>query len=360
MAFIEIKDVRIVGMAISCPKNIVKSEDAICELNDKDTSSEKFIEQVGIRERRLSKVLTATDLACESCEKLLADLKWEKETIDAIVMVSITPDYPLPVNACMLQDRLGLNKECYAQDISMGCSGWVYGLSAVASLLRTGHMKRALLITGDSKMNWGQGNNNLLIGHASSATALEYTLGADGFKFHLGTDGSGANSLIMPKSGTRNVHYTKEDLKLYDDPSYSYSMEAEMNSMDIFSFSITRVPQTIKAISDRFGSSVLDYDYLVLHQANKSINDHIVKKLKVDSSKVISSIELFGNTLSTSIPLTIVTQLKGKLENQSTKLLCSGFGVGLSWGTVSFETEKIVVSDLVEVEDSRFEDLKWV
>ncbi len=360
MAFLEIKNVRIAGMATAFPKRTVNNSKILEERNINEESAVNFVRQVGIIERRESLNLTESDLACIAIERMLDDLKWEKDSVEAILCVSLTPDYILPVNACIIQNRMGFSKECYAQDISMGCSGWVYGMSVVASLLKDGDVKRAILLSGDSKMIWGSGNNELLFGHCCNVTALEYQQGADGFQFNYGTDGSGYDAIIMPKSGVRNPNYTDDAIKEYTDPFLQHSMQAEMKSLDVFAFSISRVPKSIQQMSEHFGFDYHDFDYFILHQANKSINQHILKKLKVSPEKSVSSIEYFGNTLSASIPVTITTQLKDKLVNGKKRIICCGFGVGLSWGIITFSTENIVISDIIEVEENSFDDKKWV
>ena len=345
-------------MATAVPKNVIRNKDMMRSSNETDIDN--FIEQIGISERRHSSVLTAADLQVAAAERMLADLGWEKESIDAIICVNVTSDYPLPINACLIQDRLGLSKECYAQDISMGCSGWVYGLSVLATLMRDGDVKRGLLLVGESKMEWGKDRNALLFGHASCVTALEYEPGNEGFRFNMGTDGSGYDVVIMPNSGIRNMKYDEELIKEFENPEKQYSVEAKMKNLDVFAFSATRVPKTIDELCGHYGIDYKKCDYLVLHQANRSINKHIAKKLGVGPEVAISSIEKFGNTLSASIPITITTQLKGKIEGKTTPFICCGFGVGLSWGTVSFTTKDIVISDLVEVDDNQFENLTWV
>lgn len=125
-----------------------------------------------------------------------------------------------------------------------------------------------------------------------------------------------------------------------------------MKGMDVFSFGITTAPKSIKKLAEHFEFDYHNYDYLILHQANKKMNDLIAHKLKMDLEKVPSCMKDFGNTSSASIPLTIVTQIKNEVCEKPTKLICCGFGVGLSWGTVAFETDHIVISDLVEVDES--------
>ena len=138
-----------------------------------------------------------------------------------------------------------------------------------------------------------------------------------------------------------------------------HRMQSRMKGMDVFGFGISTAPKTVKRLAEHYGFDYLDHDYFIFHQANMKMNNMIVKKLKLPVEKVPSCMYHFGNTSSASIPLTIVTELKGKVENTPTKFLCCGFGVGLSWGTVRFENQNIVISDLVEVEDNK-EESKWV
>ena len=136
-------------------------------------------------------------------------------------------------------------------------------------------------------------------------------------------------------------------------------LQGQMKGMDVFSFGISTAPKSIKKLGEHFGFDYLDKDYYVFHQANMKMNNTIVKKLKLDPAKVPSCMYHFGNTSSASIPLTIVTELRGKIETVPTRFLCCGFGVGLSWGTVAFDTDKIVVSELVLAEEQKGES-PWV
>lgn len=350
MAFIEFKNVRIAGVAAGVPKNIASN---LHPLEDDGISSEytpeAFVETTGVLERHISDELTTSDLCYEAAERLIEDLNWNKSEIEAIIFVSQTADYILPATACILQDRLGLSKECYAEDIALGCSGWVYGLSNIAPLLTTGTIKKALLLAGDAKKR-AKGPRDPLFGHAGTATAIEFEEGAKGFQFHFGTDGSGFDAIITPDGGSRN-QVSIESFKLEDiEGKQMHRMQTRMKGMDVFAFGISTAPKSVKKLGEHFGFNYLDYDYFVFHQANMKMNNMIKKKLKLDDEKVPSCMYHFGNTSSASIPLTIVTQLKGKCENNK-KLICCGFGVGLSWGTVAIDFNNVVVSDLVEVSD---------
>ena len=344
MAFLEFKNVRIAGIAAGVPKR------KVCNLDIKDISADydsaAFVETTGVLERRLDEELTTSDLCVAAAEKLISDLGWDKAEVGGLIFVSQTTDYYLPATACIVQDRLGLSKECYAEDIVLGCSGWVYGLSSIVSLMANGGIKKALLMAGDARRHVK--TNDPLFGFAGTATALEYEEGADGFLFHFGTDGSGFDAIIIPDGGSRNqVTERSFNDELIDGKHYN-RMQTRMKGMDVFSFGISTAPKSVKKLAERFGFDYLNADYFVFHQANMKMNNMIAKKLKLPADKVPSCMYHFGNTSSASIPLTIVTQLKGKCEDKA-KFICCGFGVGLSWGTVAFETDNVVISDLVEV-----------
>lgn len=359
MAFCEFKNVRIAGIAAGVPKNVVSilNGDSNVILAE-GTSAEDFVEATGVRERRISQNLTTSDLCCAAAEQLIADLNWNKEDIDAVFFVSQTADYILPATSCIIQDRLGLSKECYASDIALGCSGWVYGLSNAVSLISSNNFKKVLLMAGDAKKR-AAAPADPLFGHAGTVTALEYAEGDNGFQFHFGTDGSGYDAIITPDGGSRN-QVSAASFELYEfEGKMMHRMQSRMKGMDVFSFGISTAPKTVKKLAEHYGFEYIENDYFIFHQANMKMNNMIIKKLKLPVEKVPSCMYNFGNTSSASIPLTIVTQLKGKVEDKLTKFLCCGFGVGLSWGTVRFETNNFVISNLVEVEDNK-EESQWV
>ena len=240
-------------------------------------------------------------------------------------------------------------------DLSLGCSGWVYGLSVVSSLLQNGCVKKALLLAGEAKRRVQY--DEPLFGYAGTATALEYEEGAEGFRFHFGTDGSGYDAIIIPDGGSRN-QFTAKSLEMEDFNGRQINrLYSRMKGMDVFAFGISTVPKSVKQLSEHFGFDYHDADFYVLHQANLKMNNMIAKKLKLDTEKVPICMDYFGNTSSASIPLTMVTRLGEKGQGMC-KFICCGFGVGLSWGTVAFSTNSLVLSKLVEVEVNN--EIKWV
>lgn len=347
MAFLEYNSIRIAGISVGVPKNIVSN----LELTDisKDYDSASFVEVTGVKARRIGE-LTVSDLALPAALKLVEELGWDKSEIDGLVVVTQHGDYIVPATSCILQDKIGLTKECMALDISLGCSGWVYGLSVLAGMMSSGVMRKCLLVCGDARRRVEF--NDPLFGFAATVTALEYKAGADGFKFHLGTDGSGYDAIIIPDGGARN-QITESSFVAQEIDGRMYTpLQSRMKGMDVFSFGITTAPKSVKKLAEHYGFDYLSYDYLVLHQANMKMNKMIAKKLKFALEKVPSSMWNFGNTSSASIPLTIATQLRDRCVNGAVKLLCCGFGVGLSWGTVALEANRIIIPELVEVKET--------
>lgn len=351
MSFFEFKNVKIAGISAGVPSHVVnnlKSERRI----SKDYDNTDFVATTGVEERRYDENLTTSDLCFKAAQQLIDDLKWDKKEIGAIVMVSQTLDFILPATACIMQDRLGLPKECFAEDIQLGCSGWVYGLATIAGLMQSGNIKKALLCAGDAKGH-GPKREDPLFGFAGTVTALEFIEGEEGIKGHFGTDGSGYQAIIIPGGGSRNPfngntlnEVVEDDGKVYND------LTTRMNGMDVFAFGITTAPKSIKKLAANFGFNYLDADYFIFHQANMKMLDVINRKLKLPESKVPMCMRHFGNTSSASIPLTIVTQLgkDGVINNK--KFICCGFGVGLSWGTIAFVAKNMLISKLVEVDSN--------
>lgn len=344
MAYLSFSNVRIAGFSAAVPKQILTNEAA----DSAQYSASSFISSTGVKNHRVSEKYTAGDLCYEASERLIADLGWDKSEIDAVIFVSQHADYILPATSCILQYRLGLSKECYTADLSLGCSGWVYGLSYAVSLLSCGTIRKILLMSGDAKRRINYVDP--LFGHAGGVTALEYCEGAPAIHFYFGTDGSGYDALIIPDGGARNQFTDKSFVAEDVDGHMLNRLQSRMKGMDVFAFGITMGPKSVKRLAEHFGFDYQDCDYFIFHQANLLMNEKIRNKLKISAEKVPYCLQDFGNTASASIPLTIVSQLQGKVEAKKTKWIGCGFGVGLSWGAVYFETDNILVSNLVEVD----------
>lgn len=352
MAYLHFPNLKISGISACVPKDI--EENASFYNQRWGSGYEDFVATTGVeRAHRGDSSICTSDLCYEAAEKLIADLGWNKKEIEALVFVTQTPDYILPATSCVLQERLGLSMNCYTLDISLGCSGWVYGLSAVAGLMSNGCIKKALLLVGDTtskttsiddKGSWP------LFGDAGTVTAIEFAQGTTGFMFNMNTDGSGADAIMIKDGGYRNMftlkslekHEHAKDIVLDD-------IHCALDGMSVFSFGITKAPKSVKGLAEHFEIDVDSIDLFTFHQANMFMNEKIRKKLNLPLEKVPYCIRDYGNTSCASIPLTLVTQVNDRLKTEKLKHIACGFGVGLSWGSVYFETEHIVVPKIIEL-----------
>lgn len=351
MAYLKLKNVTIRGVAACVPKRIEENTDSLLFTPDE---VEKFAASVGIERRHcVEKGVCTSDLCFTAADKLLQELSWSKSEVEALVFVSQSADYRNPATSCILQDRLGLPVSCMTIDISLGCSGYVYGMSVLASLMSNGNIKKALLLVGDTSSLTSSPEDKsriLLFGDAGTATALEYDESADEMVFHLGTDGSGFEAIMTPHSGFRN-RITPDSFIMEDfgNGIKRAKVHALIDGMEVFSFGISRAPQSVNLLIERFGIDKEQFDYFLFHQANLMMNEKIRKKLKITETKVPYNLKDFGNTSCASIPLLMVTNLKSEISEKQLKLLLCGFGVGLSWGSASITTDKIVCLDLIEI-----------
>lgn len=349
MAFLDIGNIEIKGISACVPRNTDKIEDIYIW-----DGAEDFIKNTGIKERRKSpNTVTSVDLCYVAAKKLIEDLGWDEEEVDAIIFVSQTPDYILPSSSCILQSKLGLSSNCFTLDVSLGCSGWVYGLSVLGSLMQTGQLKKGLLLAGDTITKICSPNDKStfpLFGDAGTATAIEWKPGAYGFKFNLKSDGKGENVIKVKDGGCRcPINDTSFSYEIIDKDISRRSKDLILEGMDVFSFGISKAPKSVKELLEHFDIPINDVDLFIFHQANKMMNEMIRKKLKLEESKTPYSIDYFGNTSCASIPLTLVTKENNNLETKKLVNIASGFGVGLSWASVCFVTDKIVIPPLLEL-----------
>lgn len=348
MAFMEYSGIRVAGLAAAVPKETEENSDYPLFHGDE---AEKFMASTGVHRRHVSQKWLSSDLCCSAAERLLADLAWERSSIDGLVFVTQMPDYILPATACVLQHRLGLSEECAALDVSLGCSGWVYGMTVASGWLVSG-CRRVLLLCGETSHTTSREDKSTwpLFGEAGTVTALERSDSVAPIWGHFATDGSGYKAIIIPDGGFRN-RFSAASLEVKEvSPGISRSaLNTVLEGMDVFSFGISRPPQSVRKLCDRFGIDLESVDYAFFHQANLFLNEKIRKKLKLPPEKVPYCLESFGNTSSASIPLLMVTELRESLQDRPLFCLGCGFGVGLSWGTIAFRTDCPVVSELVEL-----------
>jgi 3-oxoacyl-[acyl-carrier-protein] synthase-3 len=310
-----------------------------------DDEAKMFSKTTGIIERRVANAdVTASDLCYQAADALLEELNCRNE-IDLLVFVTQSPDYFLPASAAILQDKLGLPTTCMAFDVNLGCSGYVHGLLLANRYLQNGGLKKVLLLAGDkSTISTHEKDKTTfpLFGDAGSATLIEFDPNAEDWHLDAGTDGSGADSIIIPGGHSRNPYGTFDDSDFTIAPGLTRSLKhLHLDGMEVFNFALKNVPTSLKNVLNKADLSLDEVDYCILHQANQLITDSIRKKLKSSTEKFPTSIQQYGNTSSASIPLTICSELKEQLSTQKLKLLISGFGVGFSWATLLLNTEGV-------------------
>ena len=352
MALLTYSNIGIAGIAACVPKQTIDNyhytqyfpEDVV----------RKVVDKIGIYERRFADEHTcASDLCFAAAERLIADLQVDKNEIDVLIFISQTPDYRMPATAFLLQERLGLPKTTMAFDLSLGCSAFLYGLSVGYSLLQQPHIRKVLLLDGETRSKVYSPKDRktaFLFGDAGAAILLEKGEKYGNSYFSLNSDGSMADTIKIEGGGYR-MPSSEETLRerVVDEYGNIRSLEhGYMDGDDVFNFVASKVPKDIKYLCAEVGEDVQSMDYYLLHQANDFMNQFLVKKLKLDEKKVPSSIAKFGNTSSVSIPLTIVSELQNQLSGNK-KLMLSAFGVGLSWGTAILQTSECHICELVEI-----------
>jgi 3-oxoacyl-[acyl-carrier-protein] synthase-3 len=351
MALFSLQGIKISGISAAVPRNRESNADYKW-ISVKERES--LIKNIGVETRRVAeKGTTTSDLCMVAAEKLLDELRWERTEIELLIFVSQSRDYLVPTTACIVQDRLALPHSCLALDIGLGCSGYVYGLSVIGSMMQSGVIKKALLMVGDiSTLTtcYRDKSTYPLFGDVGTVTALEYNVDAPEMHFNLQTDGSGYKALMIHDGGARNVMSRQSfEIKKIGKGIYRSKLHLELDGIEVFNFTLREVVPNIKKLLNHTGLTLAEMDWVVFHQANRLINETLRKMLKLESEKVPYSMRDFGNTSGASVPLTMITALKEPLETSKRKLLLSAFGVGLSWGSAIIETDHLCIPDLLEV-----------
>lgn len=333
MADFVLKDVAIEGISCALPTKKVDTTDFYDQFGRE--AVDNFIEMTGIQSTyRTIEEQTASDLCFVAARRLLEQKGLDASAVGALVFISQTPDYRSPETAAVLHKRLGLDKECICFDVNLGCSGYVYGLNIVGSLFATSDIEYALLLFGDTSnkaISPLDRSNAMMFGDSGSATLLARKEG-ETICGNLMTNGEGFKAIIVPSGAYRNRNGDKERTQ-WGDGNVRSDYDSYMNGTDVFSFAISEVPRQIKRFMEKRQTSPENYDALLLHQANMLILKQICKKTKFDIAKLPITLDRFGNTSGTSIPLTICDHY-GECCNRDLRLLLDGFGIGLSWGVV--------------------------
>jgi len=296
-------------------------------------SEEKIFEKTGIRTRHVAGAAEcSSDLAFYAAERLLQDEN--RSQIDFLLFCTQSPDYLLPTTACILQDRLKLPQSCGALDFNLGCSGYIYGIALAHGLLQSHLANNVLFLTADNYTRYIHPNDRgtrTIFGDGATATLL----GADSpnrlSAFVFGTDGSGADRLIIKEGGARHSRPCAPSAP--GSPSESRGENwLHMNGPEIFNFTLKSVPALARQVLDRASLKLDEIDWFVFHQANAFMLEHLRRKMGIPSGKFVLHLENCGNTVSSTIPIALEDMLRTGRIKAGHKILLAGFGVGFSWG----------------------------
>lgn len=356
MSFLQFEGMGIAAMSAAVPRRKIKNLEYTCFFSKEEVF--EIVDKTGIVERRFADENTcSSDLCFAAAEKLIEDNSINKEDIELLVFISQTPDYRMPATSVTLQHRLGLSNKTIAFDINLGCSAFLYGLSVIYGMMERGNLKKALLLDGETRSKVYSPRDRrsaFLFGDGGVAALIEHDPKYGKSTFSLNSDGSRADLIMIPAGGYRKMSSAETVIEKVVDEFGNMRSEEQgyMRGGDVFNFVIREIPRDIKNTLAFVGKTVDDFDYVVFHQANNFINSYIMKKMKMDATKIPSTIAKYGNTSSVSVPLTIVSELHGKLEGKK-NLLLSAFGVGMTWATGLVTFVDCKISDIVEVENGK-------
>lgn len=319
------------GIATFFPEKTITNE----QISEKfpEWNSQKILDKIGVQKRFISNENQFTsDLATQALNKLISEYNIEKNDIDFLIVCTQTPDYILPTTACLVQQKSQLPTHCAAIDINQGCSGYVYGLSLANGLIASGNFKNVVLITADTYSKYihptDKGNISIF-GDGATATLISNNGYLKIGQFTLGSDGSGAENLIIKNSGT---HLTKNQMFGENPDDYLY-----MNGSKIFNFVVKYIPPVILKNLEDNQKTLEDIDLFVFHQANTFMLEKVRQEIGIPSEKFVIEMLDYGNTVSSTIPIALKEHFSKFPEKPKKYIQLAGFGVGYSWGAVCLE-----------------------
>lgn len=352
MGILSFNNIGIAGIAACVPRRVINNYEH--DLYFKKEDIKEIVDKIGVKERRFADENTcSSDFCYAAAEKLIADMQINRDEIDLLIFISQTPDYRMPATSVLLQERLKLSTSTITFDINLGCSAFLYGLSIVYSMITAGGIRKALILDGETRSKvYSQKDRKtgFLFGDGGVAALIVSGEKFGQSWFSLNSDGSRESLIKIPAGGYRKMSSCETVIEKVIDEYGNIRSEEQgyMSGADVFNFVIREVPKDFNKLLNYSGTDINSIDYFIFHQANSYINGFLAKKLKLPLERTPSTIEKFGNTSSVSIPLTIVSELKGSLSGHK-RLLLSGFGVGLTWGTAVIEVDGCVIGEIVEI-----------
>ncbi len=325
--------VYIKGIAYNLPEKVLTNEMIAQEFPE--WTVEKIDKKIGIKQRHVTvEGETASDLAVGAAEKLFAEMGYDRSQIDYLIFVSQSPDYHLPTTACTIQTRLGLSQRITAFDVNLGCNGFVAGLSLAKAVIVAEQAKNVLLLTAETYskyMHERDKSNRTIFGDGSAATLVSTEGMAEVGEFVIGTDGTGAENLIVKSGGARHQK-PLNDLKFDEFGNPRSSDNLYMDGPAILNYSLDSIPQLVSDVLLKNNVAMDDIDLHVYHQANTFLANLERRKLHIPEEKYYCNIEKFGNTVSSTIPIALCEALKEGRISKGSKVLSVAQGLGYTWG----------------------------
>jgi len=315
------------------PERIVTNEELLQEFPE--WSVDKVAAKVGVNTRHLAASdETAGDMAEKAARKLFAEYGIKAEDVDFVMLCTQSPDYFLPSTACILQHRLGIPTTAGAFDYNLGCSGCIYGLAVAKGLIVAGIAKNVLMLTAETYNKYlhpSDKSNRSIFGDGAAACLVSTEGIAEIGEFALGTDGSGAENLIVKTGAARQKQPT--GLSSLDDEGHErFDDYLYMNGGAIFNFTLEAVPAMMKQVLEKNGVEKDNIDYYVFHQANKFMLNTIRKVCVLPKDKFHINLENTGNTVSSTVMIALKDCIEEGIISAGMNVMITGFGVGLSWG----------------------------
>lgn len=321
------------GISYYLPERIVTNEDLVREFPE--WSVDKVAKKVGVNARHLAATdETAGDMAEKAARKLFEEYHISPSEIDFVLLCTQSPDYFLPSTACILQHRLGIPTTAGAFDYNLGCSGCIYGMAMAKGLISAGIAKNVLLLTAETYNKYlhpSDKSNRSIFGDGAAACLISTEGLAEIGEFSLGTDGSGADKLILRTGAARQPKPTGGSV-MDDEGHVAYDDYLYMDGGGIFNFTLDAVPQMLTDILSKNGMDKDGVDYYVFHQANKFMLNTIRKVCLLPKDKFYVNLEETGNTVSSTVLIGLRQCLDAGIIKSGVKVMVAGFGVGLSWG----------------------------
>ena len=320
------------------PEGMLASQDLAREFPD--WSVEKIESKTGIRERHIAaENECSSDLGIAAARRLFATGAAQPGDIDFLLFCTQSPDYFLPTTACLMQSALNIPTSAGALDFNLGCSGFVYGLSLAKGLIETGQAANVLLITAETYSKFIHPRDRsvrTIFGDAAAATLIRgEARDAESIgPFVFGTDGTGAGNLMVPAGGMRRRSKGGEAVEDAEG-NWRGPDNIFMNGAELFSFTMTEVPASVKALLLRTGTTLADYDLFVFHQANRYMLNHLRKTMGIAEERFYFALEHCGNTVSSTIPIALKNAADENRLAVGQRVMLVGFGVGYSWCAAS-------------------------